>query len=133
MAPDEEAVLGTRQIYILPTRHGLLFTLLLMTLALAAVNYSNALAYLLTFLLASMAVVSLLHAQRNLLKLRVGAAGGDPVFAGEPAALRVCLHNDGDARYALRVESAPATVAPFDVPAHDTRCVVLSLPTARRG
>ena len=128
-----ELVLGTRQIYILPTRHGLLFALVLVALALAAVNYSNALAYLLSFLLASMAVVSLLHAQRNLLKLRVTAAGGDPVFAGEAAALRVCLHNDGGARYALQLESAHATVAPFDVPARDTRCVVLSVPALRRG
>ena len=54
---NHEAVLGTRQVFILPTRHGLLFMLVLVALALAAVNYSNALAYLLTFLLASMAVV----------------------------------------------------------------------------
>jgi uncharacterized protein (DUF58 family) len=130
---DGEVLLGTRQIFILPNRHGLLFTLVLMALALAAVNYSNALAYLLTFLLASMAVVSLLHAQRNLLKLRVTAGGGDPVFAGEPAALRVCLHNDSGARYALRVESAYGVLPAFDVPARDTRCVVLSVPTVKRG
>jgi uncharacterized protein (DUF58 family) len=130
---QDEVMLGTRQIYILPNRHGLLFVLVLVALALAAVNYNNALAYLLTFLLASMAVVSLLHAQRNLLKLRVTAACGDPVFAGEPASLRVCLHNDSSARYALRLESKPATLAPFDVPSHDTRCVVLSIPTLKRG
>lgn len=129
----DEVLLGTRQIYILPNRHGLLFALVLVALALAAVNYNNALAYLLTFLLASMAVVSLLHAQRNLLRLRITAAGGDPVFAGEPAALRVCLHNDRGARYALRLESMSAILAPFDVPAHDTRCVALSIPTLKRG
>jgi len=128
-----EVVLGTRQIYILPNRHGLLFMLVLAALALAAVNYSNALAYLLTFLLASMAVVSLLHAQRNLLTLRVTAAGGEPVFAGEPAALRVCLHTDSGTRYALRIESAHGVLPPFDVPARDTRCVVLSIPTVQRG
>jgi uncharacterized protein (DUF58 family) len=133
MTQGAEAVLGTRQIYILPNRHGLLFALVLVALALAAVNYNNALAYLLSFLLASMVVVSLLHAQRNLLKLRVSAAGGDPVFAGEPAALRVCLHNDSGARHALQLESAPARLAPFDVPARDTRCVVLSIPTRKRG
>lgn len=133
MAQNAEAILGTRQIFILPTRHGLLFVLVLVALALAAINYSNALAYLLTFLLASMAVVSLLHTQRNLLTLRVSAAGGDPVFAGEPAAFRVCLHNDSGARFALRLESRPATLAPFNVPAHDIRCVVLSIPTLQRG
>jgi len=126
-------VLGTRQIFILPNRHGLLFVLVLVALALAAVNYNNALAYLLTFLLASMAVVSLLHAQRNLLALHVTAAGGDPVFAGSPAAFRICLRNDGDARYALRVESARHVLPPFNVPTHDTCCVVLSLPTVKRG
>jgi uncharacterized protein (DUF58 family) len=77
--------------------------------------------------------VSLLHAQRNLLKLRITAAGGEPVFAGEAAVLRVCLHNGDAARYALRLESAHATVPSFDVPAHDTRCVALSVPTVKRG
>jgi uncharacterized protein (DUF58 family) len=128
-----EMMLGTRQIYILPTRHGLVFTLVLLALALLAVNYSNALAYLLTFLLASLAVVSLLHAQRNLLKLRVSVAGGEPVFAGEPATFRVCLHNEQAARYALRLESALGVLPPLDVPAHDTRWLTLSVPTAKRG
>ena len=128
-----EALLGTRQIYILPTRHGLLFALVLLALALVAVNYGNALAYLLTFLLASLAVVSLLHAQRNLLRLRVSVAGGEPVFAGEPATFRVGLHNDRATRYALRLESAHSVLPSFDVPAHDTRWVALSVPTAQRG
>jgi len=133
LSSQMEVVLGTRQIYILPNRHGLIFTLVLLALALAAINYSNALAYLLTFLLASMAVVSLLHAQRNLLKLRVTAAGSGPVFAGEAALFRICLHNDGATRYALRVESTHGVLPSFDVPANDTRCVALSVPTARRG
>jgi uncharacterized protein (DUF58 family) len=130
---QDEAVLGTRQIYILPTRHGLIFLLVLVALALAAVNYSNALAYLLTFLLASMAVVSLLHTQRNLLKLHVSVAGGEPVFAGEPALFRICLRNDSGARYALRVESAHGVLPLFDIPARDTRCVTLSVPAVKRG
>jgi len=128
-----EVVLGTRQIYILPNRHGLLFSLVLVALALAAMNYNNALAYLLTFLLASMAVVSLLHAQRNLLKLRVTAAAGEPVFAGEAALFRICLPNDGSTRYAVRIESAHGVPPAFDIPAHDTHCVALSVPTAKRG
>lgn len=128
-----EVVLGPRQIFILPTRHGLLLTLLLFTLLLAAVNYGNALAYLLTFLLASLATVSILHTQRNLLRLRVTLAPGEPVFAGEAAAFRVCLHNDRAARYALRVEARVGASATFDVPARDTQCVPLALPAARRG
>ena len=128
-----EVMLGTRQIYILPNWHGLIFAMVLVALALAAINYNNALAFLLTFLLASMAVVSLLHAQRNLLRLRVSAVGGEPVFAGGPALFRICLHNDGDTRYALQVESVYGVLPPFNIPARDTYCVALSVPTVKRG
>jgi uncharacterized protein (DUF58 family) len=130
----DELALGTRQIYILPTRHGLLFTLVLAALLFGAINYSNALAYLLSFLLASLGVVSILHTQRNLLRLRVTVAPGEPVFAGEPALFRVCLHNDGGARFALRLETKEgAAPSPLDVPARDTRCVLLSVPAPQRG
>ena len=130
---QHEVVLGNRQIYILPTRHGLLFSLALVVLLLASVNYANALAYLLTFLLASMAIVSFLHSQRNLLQLRITASGGEPVFAGEPTVFRVCLRNPGAARFALRVETLGQRVSAFDVPANDTYCAALAVPTQRRG
>lgn len=125
--------LGTRQIYILPTRHGLWFALVLVALLLAAINYSNALAYLLTFLLASLAIVSFLHTQRNLLGLTVTATGCDPVFAGEAAMFHVCVHNRSRARLGLRIETRDRHSAPFDVPARDTRCVALGVPANRRG
>ncbi len=130
---DREIALGSRQIYILPTRHGLMFALVLAALLLGAVNYSNALAYLLAFLLASMAVVSILHTQRNLLGLRVTVVAGEPVFAGEPAGFRVCLHNDRAARHALRVEARGVSIPAFDLPARDQRCVLLELPAVQRG
>lgn len=128
-----EVVLGSRQIYILPTRHGLLLVLALVVLLLASVNYANALAYLLTFLLASMAIVSLLHSHRNLLRLGITVSAGDPVFAGEPAVFRVCLRNSGPARFALRIEARDRRVSAFDVPARDTYCIPFAIPTRRRG
>jgi len=128
-----EHVLGTRQIYILPTRHGLLFALVLLALLIAAINYANALAYLLTFLLASLAIVSFLHTQRNLLGLSVTATGCDPVFAGEVATFHVCVRNRSAPRLGLRIETREQRMPPFDVPAADTRCVALPVPTRRRG
>ena len=133
MASDSVA-LGTRSIFILPTRHGLVFALVLVALLLAAVNYSNALAYLLTFLLAGMAIVSLLHTQRNLLGLELTATGGDPVFAGEVAHFRLCVRNPGAARSALFADCGQPPAIGFDVPARDTHCVNLAVPAAdRRG
>lgn len=129
-----EVRLGSRQVYILPTRPGLLFTLVLLALLLAAVNYTNALAYLLTFLLASLAIVSILHTQRNLLHLRVLAGGGPPVFAGEAAQFRICLHNDGmRGRRGVRVEAATVTTPAVDIPERDVVCVALPLPATQRG
>ena len=133
MSAPQEVTLGTRQIFILPSRTGLLLSMVLVALLLGAVNYANGLAYLLTFLLASMATVSILHTQRNLLHLRVSVVPGEPVFAGEAATFRVCLHNDSAARHAIRVEARDSNVQTFDLPAYDTHCVVLSLPAVRRG
>lgn len=130
---DGAVALGSRSIYILPTRPGWLFSLVLLALLLAAVNYDNALAYLLTFLLASMALVSILHTQRNLLGLSLTVTGTEPVFAGEPAEFHLCVRNTGTARLALRVETKEALLAALDVPAQDTRCVTLTVPSARRG
>jgi len=128
-----EFVLGSRQIFILPTRHGLMFGTVLGALLIAAINYANALVYLLTFCLAAMAVVSILHTQRNLLGLRVAVTGADPVFAGETASFQVCVTNPGRERTALRIESGALRSAWFDVPARDTRCVPLTIPATRRG
>ena len=80
-----DTVLGRRQLYMLPTRHGLLFALVLAVLLLAAINYGNGLAYALTFLLASVAVVSMLHTHRNLHRLRIAAGAAHRCL---PARLR---------------------------------------------
>lgn len=133
MSTVGQITIGPRQIFILPTRHGITFALMLLALLLAAINYANALAYLLTFLLASMAIVSLLHTQRNLLGLSVTVTGADPVFAGEPAAFHVCLANAGRARLALRIESKGLVPAHLDLSARDTGCATVAVPTARRG
>jgi len=125
--------LGSRSIYILPTRPGWLLALVLGALLLTAVNYANALAYLLTFLLASMALVSLLHTQRNLLGLTLTVTGTEPVFAGEPAEFHLCVRNPGRERLAIRVETRGVRLATLAVPARDTHCVTLAVPATRRG
>ena len=127
-------VLGQRQVFILPTRHGLLFSLVLCALLLASVNYNNGLGYLLTFLLASMVIVSTLDTQRNLLRLRITPGACPPVYAGDPAHFDICLHNDGRApRRALCLEYNKQVVARADVGAHQSQCLPLLVPTLRRG
>lgn len=112
-------LLTQRNVYILPTRAGLMFGLTLMVLLVASINYQLSLGYVLTFLLAGSGVVSM-HVTHNTLRgltlhLRPPAA----VFAGTPALLDITLTSPGKARFGigLRMEtSLPTQLSWTDVP-----------------
>ncbi len=92
------------RIFILPTRYGWAFAMVLGAMLIGAINYNNGLAYVLTFLLASVAMVSMLHAHRNLAGVKLGIAAPKPAFAGSAARFYLSVDNRGQAaRYALNV------------------------------
>jgi len=74
--------LSQRRVYILPTRHGLTFGLAVILMLIGSINYNLSLGYVLTFLLAGLGIVSILHTFRNLAHLYVSAGRVAPVFAG---------------------------------------------------
>lgn len=127
--------LGRRQVYMLPTRYGLGFALMLLVLLLGSVNYNNGLGHALTFTLASVALVSMLYTQRNLHGLQVEGGACAPVFAGDEARITVCLRNPAaHARLGVVVEQQKRPVAPpLDLAPQARGCVELTLPTQRRG
>lgn len=129
-----ETVLGRRQLFMLPTRYGLLFAVLLAVQLLAAVNYGNGLAYALTFLLGSVAIVSMLYTHRNLLRLHLSASRETPVFAGQVATFRIHLVNHAATpRFGVSVICNKIEIACVDIPAHGSAAVELPVPAARRG
>lgn len=81
-----------RQVYILPTRFGITFGLLLTAMLLGALNYNNNAALLLAFLLATAAQLSTFRTWKNLSGLDVGTVHVQPVFASEPAEFRLNLY-----------------------------------------
>jgi uncharacterized protein (DUF58 family) len=85
--------LNSRRLYILPTRSGLVFAALLLGLLVGAINYGVSLVYLFTFWFAGLAVVGMLHTQRNLSGLVLRAAPTAPVFAEEIACFRLRVDN----------------------------------------
>lgn len=85
--------LTRKRVYILPTRQGIAFAFALLVMLAGAMNYNNALAYVLTFLLASLALVSMLHTYRNLAGLSVSAMPGNAVFAGAIARFPILVDN----------------------------------------
>jgi uncharacterized protein (DUF58 family) len=129
-----DVILGRRQLFMLPTRFGLLFALLLAVQLLTAINYGNGLAYALTFLLGSLAVVSMLYTHRNLFRLHLTAGICAPVFAGEIAVFRIHLTNDGDTpRFGVTVMRDKKEIAGVDIPACGSADVELPVPAIQRG
>jgi uncharacterized protein (DUF58 family) len=126
--------LGRRRLYILPTRAGIGFGALLLTMLAAGLNYANSLALLLTFLLAGFALVAMHECHRNLLGLSLLEAVAAPLFAGSAGTLRVRLEN-ASRRGRYRIEAAvtdEAAVA-LDLPAGSRGQVELPIRAGRRG
>jgi uncharacterized protein (DUF58 family) len=131
---DGTVTLNQRSIYIIPTRRGFAFAGVLVLMLLGDINYVLSLGYILTFLLASMAVMSMLHAFRNLVKLEIRAGRAEPVFAGDTAEFRFHVHNPGNlARYGLHLRDDREHHAAFDLPPRQNTEVGLAIPAQRRG
>mgnify|MGYP000323005963 CR=1 FL=1 len=82
-------LLTQRNVYILPTRGGMLFCFTLGVLLIASINYQLNLGYLLTFLLAGSAVVGMHVCHATLRGLTMNLMQPDPQFAGASAMLTV--------------------------------------------
>lgn len=83
--------LTQNRIYILPTGAGAGFCVVLLLLLLLAINYENNLAYALTFLLAGIFVISIIHTYGNLAGLQVSALAGRACFRGDKAGFSLQL------------------------------------------
>lgn len=98
----DTVTLHHRNLYILPTRPGLMLAATLLVLLVGSINYQLNLGYLLTFLLAGSAVVGMHVGHNNLRGLSLQVRPGDPVFAGQAARVDVVMHNPGKRpRYAV--------------------------------
>jgi uncharacterized protein (DUF58 family) len=86
--------LGYRQIFILPTRFGWLLGLIMLAMLMGSLNFNNNLGLLTTFIVAGLAINSMLEAFYNLRGLGIRRCSAAPVFAGNRATLRVTMVND---------------------------------------
>ena len=129
-------LLTQRNVYILPTRAGVMFAFTLLVLLLASINYQLNLGYVLTFLLAGSGVVSM-HLTHNTLRgLTLRLKPPVAVFAGDAAGLEAVLTTPSGARHGigLRIADAPpATLTWIDVPAGASASARVSFVPQRRG
>jgi len=90
---DDAYIFSHRNVYILPTVQGLVFFCLLFLMFIGSVNYQLNLGYVLTFWLASVAAVSLLHTYNNMIRLKVNVKAITPVFCGENINVDISIYN----------------------------------------
>jgi uncharacterized protein (DUF58 family) len=126
--------LQRRRLYILPTRAGMAFAVLLLLMLIAGLNYANSLALLITFLLAGLALVSMHACHRNLLGLTVTELAAQDSFAGGEAQVQVRLANPGaTVRVGIELAGTGGAAAACSVPANGTVAVNVRIATPLRG
>jgi uncharacterized protein (DUF58 family) len=131
----DSTTLTQRNVYILPTRPGLMLAITLLALLVASINYQLNLGFLLTFMLAGSAAVGMHVCHGTLRGLTLRLAPPEPCFAGQHAPLEVLLDNPGRrTRHAvgLAVEGS-GHWSWVDVDARATATVGIAFQPQRRG
>lgn len=124
-----------RRVYIVPAGLGWYFGGTAAVLLIGSINYALSLGFALTFLLAGLGLVGMVHTARNLARVAVSAGRAEPVFAGESAQFRLYLDGrsafDRPAILARHLASGAQLVV--DIAPGAVAEVVLAVPAQGRG
>ncbi len=132
--PQGRTRIGPRQIYILPTRYGVIFAQLLLLLLVGSINYGNNLAFFLTFLLAGLGIVAMLHTWRNLVGLELTTGTVEPVFAGHAASFEIhIINNRAGERAGISLETPGRIAVSTDIAGNSRSSLRLNRDTSSRG
>ncbi len=123
-----------RRLYILPTKRGMGFVALLVLLVTIAAIYNNNLVYLLSFLLASIFFITILHTVKSLEGIVLKKGHNPAVFLGENTQNQLILDNPTNtARFSVQVNLLNQTPQIIDINAQDKNSVLLKQITTQRG
>ncbi len=132
-SPDS-ILLHNRRLYILPTGFGYLFAVMLLFLFLAAINYQNSMAFVLTFMLVSLGILSLWQTHRNLLGITIKLQTPRPIFFGEDCLLKFEVsHPNNSRRFAIGIQYANQIPVYLTLEPEAKVEAVLKIPGLRRG
>jgi len=118
------------------TPHMRMLGLIILLMAIAAINYQSNAAWALVMALVAVLGVSVLHTRRNLALVRVVSCRCPPVFAQEEAQALVMLTAAGLAAADITVaipQLGPATGSCAEVPAEGVEAVTCRVPGRGRG
>jgi uncharacterized protein (DUF58 family) len=125
--------INRRRIYILPTRFGYMLGAILAAMLIAGLNYNSNLALAFAFLMSGMALVTMHHCNRNMLRLSVDVTTEVDAFAGREALLEFELRNGSRVdRRDIEVRCMGA-VGINSVAAGESATIEVIAPVAQRG
>ena len=105
-----------RHLYILPTRHGVLFFIVLLLILFGAINYENSLGFMLAFLLGSLALLGMIYTHQNINNLNVHIGRAESVFVGQDMQFPISLAQKIEQlRPAIQLRSATAQISHVDL------------------
>ena len=126
--------LASRRIYILPTAAGIGYSVMLMVMLVAGINYGNSVALFLTFLLAGFGLVTMHQCHRNLLRTSFVSVAAMPTFAQVDGILRVTLQNGASfIRYGIEIEPTDQDPTRGDIRARDQVQIDVKIDAPTRG
>ncbi len=124
--------LDRRRIYVVPSRFGLLFSLILVVMLLGALNYNNNPAILLTCLIAAASYQSIFQSFRALHGIELVAIQAQPCHAGGELSLFLHFHIDAKRRRSLRLSVGDYQTV-FDLEPGGGGKILIQIPAPRRG
>jgi len=131
---DVSVTLHRRRTYILPTRAGAFFAVVVLMLLIGSLNYANNMGFALTFLLTGVGLVAMHHCHRNLAGLCISFKQAKPVFAGDKAQFEFIIDNtDALSRSQIGAGLKEATAVCGDIRAKNRAIFALPLVTSKRG
>jgi len=128
-----EFTIGRRELYILPTRIGWYYGLILIAMFGIAIKFDNQAAFMMLFILIAVALVAMVYTHNNVVGIALTAQPSKPVFVGESAVFPTSIHNASNKeRHAVWLISGGfhrlCSLRPNDV-----ELINLKLPTTQRG
>lgn len=131
---DGKVTLTRDRVYIIPTRAGFIFSILLITLLIGSINYEKNLGFVLTFLLAGIGNVLLLSTWRNIAGLELRGNETSATFAGGVARFTVQLVNQQlYGRHSIAISHHGEEHDVVDCAANSNQLITFEVKTLQRG
>jgi len=132
--PARSVTLTQKRIFIFPSKAGFFFAACLFVMLIAAINYQNNMSFALTFLLATLFIITVLHTFANLSGLTIHAVHAQPAFPGHQTEFEILLEKTKKRNhFALLLKWPESTEVLVNLVDEDSKRLSLHTAVGERG